>query len=605
MKLNKQQLKLFYDSLGHGDNYTVVHCQNVNENRFVGRTAVKGFEAVLKTVEEYNGKGNVFVSRNPVNSDGEVAAITNLTFDIDPENYDKSIGSTSEQIANCEKAGRAILEAFPGGWLAFSGNGCLVGLPFELDWMENPKSFATLFKAWSEVNIKPLLKSIPGVKLDDLYDSERLIKAVGSISCRGEYRQTRFLVLPSSRDSITSLQNSIRQFSSQIPSVVNGGIAVDEQSNINTSLPSQPTVARIQHPNRQKYLVSLAGSLHRRGLSEATIFDTVKKAYLDNCALEPAKSDSKLMEIVKSIMRYPNKEGLQSYGAQLYLDETTVEDANMEGDLASYQLYLNERSKLKEPELPTGFTNLDNLCNGYQRGDIFTLGAYTGGGKSTFLVNSADALCKKGKRVLYLSTEMSKYSIFNKFFSLNTGTDYIVYDKGNFTAEELQKRDEFAKVFKDYPLVVNDTLTLTIDSVRLLVQKNKPDVLMFDHIHEVGNGSQNYYGFLKDFTHGLQLVARDYNCAVVLAAQFQRPPRLLDATTGQYKKPPKPTTQSIKACGDIENKSRVVALLSDTFSSLYPEKNSMELEIAKCSKGSKGTCRLNWSWKQSKFEEAS
>jgi replicative DNA helicase len=601
MKINLQQLKVFYDSLGHGDKCTVVHCQDVNNGKFVGRKIVKGWNEFLAIIQSFNGLGNTFASRNPVNFQGECVEITNLTFDLDPENYDKSIGSTPDQIEQCKRAGEAILQAYPGGWLAFSGNGCLASLPFELNWMENSKNFPLVFKKFSETYIKPIVAKYEGVKLDDLYDNERLIKAVGTISCRGEKRQTRFFILPSKREYIAKLQQHVGDFFGSVSALENRENGHSRESVDNSIQPTQPT-ARIGHPNRQRYLVSLAGSLHRRGLSEAIIFETVKKAYQDNCVLEPIKTDAKLLEIVKSIMKYPNKDGMQGYGA-LYTEETTVEDSNLEGDLVAYDQYLEERAKFKEPELTTGFKNLDDLCNGYQRGDIFTLGAYTGGGKSTFLVNSMDALCRKGRKVLYLSTEMSKYSIFNKFFSLNTGTNYIVYDKGNFTSEELQKRQEFAKIFKDYPIVVNDSLTLTIDSVKLLMQKVRPDVLVFDHIHEVGNGSQNYYGFLKDFTHGLQLIGRDFNCAVVLAAQFQRPPRLLDATTGQYKKPPKPTTQSIKACGDIENKSRVVALLSDTFTSLYPDKNIMELEIAKCSKGSKGICRLNWEWKLSKFSE--
>lgn len=619
MRMLTQQSKLLYESLGHEGFYTVVRCIDVNKGEPVGKKIVNNLSDFLKAANEFNGLGNVFYTRNSFKKaedqtikegdrwvfDGvkyQLNAVHNLTLDLDPENYDKTIGSTKDQMEACERAGRAILENYPGGWLAFSGNGCLVSLPFELDWMENLLTFPALFKAWSEKYIQPIVAKTEGVKLDGLYDNERLCKLVGTVSCRGERRFTKFLVLPSGRTHITRLQDEFRGLAESLPLATDSGNGTEGGSVSNLDLNASRSFTKIGHPNRQKYLLSLAGALHRRGLSESLIFETIKKAYQNNCVLEPIKTDKKLMEIVTAVMKYPNGEGLKNYGA-LLVDDNIEQEVSLERDIESYESQLDERGKLKEPELPTGFKNLDDLCNGYQRGDIFTLGAYTGGGKTTLLVNSADHLCKVGRKVLYLPTEMSKASIFNKFYSLNTGTNYKVYEKGNFSDEELQKRKEFSKRFKEYNLIVDDSLTLTEESVKLLVMKHRPDVLMFDHIHEVGNGSINYYGFLKDFTHALQLIARDFNCAVVLAAQFQRPPRLLDASTGQYKKPPKPTTQSIKSCGDIENKSRVVALLSDTFTSLYPERNTMELDIAKCTKGSKGIIRLSWRWEKSKFEE--
>jgi replicative DNA helicase len=67
--------------------------------------------------------------------------------------------------------------------------------------------------------------------------------------------------------------------------------------------------------------------------------------------------------------------------------------------------------------LDTGIGGLNDLCGGWQKGDLAIIGADTGIGKTTLLVNTLIASLKRGRRWLLVSPEMSGWQLGLRFLA--------------------------------------------------------------------------------------------------------------------------------------------------------------------------------------------
>lgn len=580
-------VRVLYEYLGHHMRGFVsrVHCQEMTTNKCLFDGLVGNEDDLMFFINKYEGKGNLFISRNPMTYDEDVAHIFTVSFDIDPIGYDELVGATDEQINACIRAGEVILNAYPGGSLACSGNGVLV----LYRGMASIEGFAEKFSVFNESVISPLISGIKDVKLDNLFDNKRLIKIIGSTSCRGVKRHSRFIVWPKAGQTNT-IFDAIQKMTVKKEDLIE----------------SQTSEDKIKHPARRAYLLSIAGSLRRKNVPLNGIYEAVKSAYETNCEQSPPKDDKALWDIAQGVMKYEHKMGdglgqdTNSLAGVPLASSTVRISSNV---LDDYNAFLQTRKNFVKPELSTGYSELDKLTFGYQRQNIFTLGAYTGQGKSTWLINSADALCRDGKKVLYLSTELSKWQIFDKLFSLNTGIEYFRFLKGDFTEEEQEKLNGFRESFVGYPLLINDSLGLTSLAVEDWIKEEKPDVLMVDHIHEIGAGNENVRHIIGEFLAMLQRASRQHNVAVVISGQFNRPQKSIDKETGKSYTIKAPTIYDFKECAAIENKSRTVMLMYDSGEAMDEGVNLTNFEVAKCTFGQRGLIKMKWAWKLNQFKE--
>jgi replicative DNA helicase len=80
------------------------------------------------------------------------------------------------------------------------------------------------------------------------------------------------------------------------------------------------------------------------------------------------------------------------------------------------EFYNQVEKYIKYEKLNTGFKDLDKKLNGVLPG-LYILGADTGFGKTTFILQVADFIASTGKKVLFYSLEMSKFEMHCKSLS--------------------------------------------------------------------------------------------------------------------------------------------------------------------------------------------
>ena len=201
-----------------------------------------------------------------------------------------------------------------------------------------------------------------------------------------------------------------------------------------------------------------------------------------------------------------------------------------------------ESAKRTSPELPLGLLSIDTYTGGLRRGEIFTLAARTGIGKTCAAINIAINILKHKKRILFFTTEMSTDSILDRFITMLDKDEDEAYKKVSEFGTNLQICDMGAP---------------SIDKVKAMAEETLPDVIIFDHIQHIRGRHDSPRQNIDEFVRGLKDVARGSSCAVLVLSQIRRLFR-----DNKTKEEVAPLLSDLKESGTIEEESGAVVLLS-------------------------------------------
>ena len=167
--------------------------------KVLDRTVLRGEDRFIEWCSKFNGKANCYVGRNPRNPDGTVSRITTYSLDVDPEHPPRT-SVTQELLGKAVVAGRDILQTWPGGYMAESGNGVLVLYRLASPVSDELDAFKRWLAAWQNTVRDYVADRSKGeVRCDPIHDNERIIKIPGTISVKGErinWRHARFAEFP-------------------------------------------------------------------------------------------------------------------------------------------------------------------------------------------------------------------------------------------------------------------------------------------------------------------------------------------------------------------------------------------------------------------------
>ena len=239
------------------------------------------------------------------------------------------------------------------------------------------------------------------------------------------------------------------------------------------------------------------------------------------------------------------------------------------------------------PGLLTGFESIDRMTGGFQPGNLIVLGGRTSQGKTSLVVNFAYNLAISGKKILFVSLEMTKSELFKKIISLDTNIPYEKLRSGWLTKEQREiindKGREFYKL--DNFILLDDLYTLS--SILKSVITHKPDVLIVDFIQHMrySKGENRAYQ-IEEIMKGLKQIAKIENCVVIVLSQINR-----DSESGDKK----PHLQNLKGSGSLEESGDVVLLIHWPFlyESSEPE-GEVHITVAKNRHGRTGKITLKF-----------
>lgn len=515
MEFYETQLRRQYRLLKHNGHWTQAHCHDTNTKKIVSRELLNGEQAVITWAKENNGKGNCFIGRNPRSNVGDVQHCTTLSLDIDPIRP-KDTAATENQWCGSVQAARRIVRTLSCGITLSSGNGALVLL--SLHESVSPECAEGWGKALEE-RARSLVEGL-NVQVDATWDAPRLVKAMGCVSTKGDkslWRTARFVDSGHSSCSAEFLNGFSRSTNAkfQIPAIEKGTL------------------------DRSKTDIAMANRLKLQGFSAEDTFTA-----LCQYATRPGREDD-YQRIIKKV--YYNEGDVA--GMVSGTDNRPIELWTPDNGLEEYKNRKHEGS----PELPTGFKAIDTATFGLQRGHIYTVGARTNCGKTTFAIGAALNLCGLGKSVLYVSTETQYKEVWDRYIAQATGHTAFSIQHGLLTDESSRDLAGFLKDFKDrHKFTVYDGSRPNITIITKAIEQTAPDVLIFDYFQHVESRETRE---LEEFVMRIKELAKLKNIAVLMCAQLHD--RYNPQTGKQYP----PTLQDMKSCKVLNDESRVVVLL--------------------------------------------
>ena len=194
----------------------------------------------------------------------------------------------------------------------------------------------------------------------------------------------------------------------------------------------------------------------------------------------------------------------------------------------------NEKGEVSMSELfvQTPFTSLNNFIHGFRYGSLSLLGARPAMGKTTFAVTLAADAARKGIKTLFISIEMSKTEIAQKFISHASGVHFnkiiegYTFEEQDWTsmAEMLgQENEAWSK-----NLSIDDTSETTVDVMRSInwgINEGYKFIIV-DHLHELAFDDRRSHISLTeamgDFVKRLRNTAQRNNVALLALCQLNR-----------------------------------------------------------------------------------
>lgn len=332
-----------------------------------------------------------------------------------------------------------------------------------------------LFYKWTEHVDNSVSKIAPGV---DIRADGGYVVVCPSVHPNGKrYRWERF-----APQHISSLPTNLLNVKEQVPVPKSDGWIAK-------------ALEEMKIGNIDDTLTSVCGRLRRDGYTEsdATIL-------LQPHAERAGATKGHLEDKIRNVWgRYEPKAGLSnasrisgamgSQRSKFVLHSPTNPDSIIE---------FRKRCEVdnRSTELETGYKAFDILTKGLKKGEVLTVAARTGVGKTNWIITPIRTFCEQGRKVLLFSTEMSFDQIWQRYI------------------QSLGSSDEFQK----HELYICDEFTPDIERIEEAINNVQPDLFIFDHISHIGTD----YHIISKFMSEIKRLSRLYGVPAIVTAQLNR-----------------------------------------------------------------------------------
>lgn len=294
-------------------------------------------------------------------------------------------------------------------------------------------------------------------------------------------------------------------------------------------------------------------------------------------------ADEPLNEIVKS---FDNLYVVPSEGIKPAKDYT-------EGVFA--QVLEAYKSKKLFTGLTTGFSKLDFLLNGFQKGDLIIIGARPSMGKTALALNFAINLAQNGVPIGFFSLEMSVQQLIVRILAFLSRIEGNNIRSGRLTEQEIDRLTNAIATLQSLPFYLSESAGLTCTELRVLTKKMRSKwgvkIFFIDYLQLMSPPrGETRNQEIEELTRRIKLLARELDAPFVVLSQLNR--RL------EERPDKRPILSDIRDSGAIEQTADVVGFL-------YPRNQlDVDLIVAKHRNGPTGEVSLRFKREHSLFEEA-
>jgi replicative DNA helicase len=257
--------------------------------------------------------------------------------------------------------------------------------------------------------------------------------------------------------------------------------------------------------------------------------------------------------------------------------------------------------------LPTGFTGLDKLTNGLQKGDLVIVGGRPSMGKTSFCLSVAMNVAVKASRsTIIFSLEMGKDQLAQRLLCSRAAIDMQLLRSGHLPTRDYPKLGEAARVLNESPLYIEDTPAITVFELRAMARRLKAqrglDLIIVDYLQLMTPNvkSDSVQQDISQISRSLKSVARELEVPVIALSQLSR------AVESRSDK--RPMLSDLRESGAIEQDADLVMFVfrEEVYDSEKAElKGKAEIIVGKQRNGPIGTVELTFLKERAAFENLS
>jgi replicative DNA helicase len=265
--------------------------------------------------------------------------------------------------------------------------------------------------------------------------------------------------------------------------------------------------------------------------------------------------------------------------------------------------------------VPSGFTDLDRMTNGWQSSDLVILAARPAMGKTAFALTLArNAAVDFKKPVAVFSLEMSSLQLVTRLISAESELSSGKLRSGNLRADEIEQIHAKITGLAEAPIFIDDTPAISIFELRAKARRLKSQhdiqLLLVDYLQLMtagGEGSKtgNREQEISTISRSLKSIAKELNIPVIALSQLSR---AVESRGGDRR----PQLSDLRESGSIEQDADMVMFIN------RPEYYGLEEDehgnstlglaniiIAKHRNGAVGDVQLKFTSELAKFSDMS
>ena len=288
------------------------------------------------------------------------------------------------------------------------------------------------------------------------------------------------------------------------------------------------------------------------------------------------------------------------------------------GDLV-VQTYdkIDERYKNRDKKtgVESGFYDLDDLTNGFQKSDLIILAARPAMGKTAFALNIAqNAALQYNKTVAIFSLEMSKEQLVQRLMCAEAEVDSQRLRSGNMQSTDWEKLVNAMDKLSSAPIYIDDTPGCSLTDIRakcrrLAMSDKNLSLVVIDYLQlmETSSRESDRTQQISQISRGLKILAKELNVPIIALSQLSR------ATESRTDK--RPMLSDLRDSGSIEQDADIVMFIyrgeyyaskgqaeDENPEEIAKNKGEAEIIIAKQRSGPVGTINLIFQNNITKFK---
>jgi replicative DNA helicase len=245
--------------------------------------------------------------------------------------------------------------------------------------------------------------------------------------------------------------------------------------------------------------------------------------------------------------------------------------------------------------IPTGFTDLDRITHGLNKGNLIIIAGRPGMGKTSIALNMAQHVAiRERKTVGVFSLEMSQQELALRILCSEADVSFSRLRSGTLSTQQWTRVHSVVRATSDVPLYIDDSPNPTLLEIASKARRLKAEkglalvILDYLQLMQAGGKYENRNLEIAAISRGLKQLAKELELPVIALSQLSRAPERRGSDH-------RPQLSDLRESGSIEQDADLVAFVyrDEVYNQDDPDKKGLaELIIAKHRNGETGTVEL-------------